>query len=138
MLSSNGLYNETYHSTQVVVSTMQRNLLLFLAGCVPVRVGLIVGSYFIEQSSSDTLKYIAVVLAGLVAMGFFHADVTESERGFFGSRRYWNSAIHGILYVLYAVMLAVGTEVGYIVLVVDLVYGIGTVFSHYWFTIELN
>lgn len=110
---------------------MQRNLLLFIFICFPVRVSLVIGSYFIENESTIT-RTPFVIAAALVALGFFRAHYVDNPTGAFGGEKYWNSLAHGMLYVLYAIFLGIGTNVAYVVLGIDIIFGIINVMVNYY------
>lgn len=100
---------------------MSRNFWIFLILCLPVRLSLAVGSFFLEYSDFNNNYFIGI--ACVIAAGFFYSDYTKKKKGFFGGKRYWHSSIHGISFLIYALMLAIDAKVGFIILTLDALYG---------------
>jgi hypothetical protein len=109
------------------------NLLLFLFVCVPVRLSLVIGSYYLENENHDDTvsKTPFVVIASFISAGFFRAHYFGSQIGAFGGERYWDRLAHSVFYALYALSLGLSTDYAYLVLASDLVYGILTVLKKY-------
>lgn len=101
---------------------MPLNFWIFLLFCFPIRVFLILGVYFIIENQILNKDYF-VVAAALVSFGFFFAEFRGNEKGFFGGKRYWPSAIHGFFYAILAVFLELNSDASYVILIIDLVYG---------------
>ena len=120
-------------------SSMIKNIpLLFLTVCIPLRIGLIVGAYFIEQPDADVAKEPFVALIIIMSLGFLSSNINSQVlkrgsdvRGFAGSVKYWNSLAHATLFALYAFFLSHETKYSYVILIADLVFGLITVLEHY-------
>lgn len=100
---------------------MSRNFWLFLLICLPIRLTLAIGSFFLEYSDFNNNYFIG--LACVIAVGFFYSDYIKKKKGFFGGKRYWPSSIHGVTFLIYALMLAIDSNVGFIILTLDALYG---------------
>lgn len=107
-----------------------RNVLLFTFACVPARVGLVVGSFLLERSTTVTFVPF-IVAACMISLGFAWAHIVDASEGFFGGTKYWDGLAHAIIYALYAALLADNTGVAYTVLIADLVFGVITFVLHY-------
>jgi uncharacterized membrane protein len=109
-----------------------KKILLFLGACVPLRLCLTFGAYKLGNEYNDhtKLKMLVAVVAVLIAIGFVYNGQTK-EYGAFGSKRYWSGISHGIFYTLFAITLFVSPEHAWIILLIDLFFGLGTVSDHY-------
>lgn len=110
--------------------------ILFLVVCIPLRVGFVVGSFFLERSSVTKIPF--VVLSFVAASGFFMSNVNSEivkrgkvVRGFAGGVKYWNSLAHGFFYASYGTLLLLNTEFAFVVLGADFLFGLVTVLEHY-------
>lgn len=116
---------------------MNRNQLLFLLVCIPVRIGLVVSSYFVGNSGMMGLIYAFAFLLLFVSVGFFRSTVYGKDVGFFGGKKYWFSSLHGDLFLVASVMMFVGIpQFAFIPLAVDVSWG----FLHFcwWYGVGRN
>ena len=114
--------------------------ILFWTVCVPLRILLIIGAYFLEQPSAATVKEPFVALAIIMALGFLASNVNskvlnkgKEVKGFAGSVKYWDSLAHSAFHFLFAFFLSQETGNAYAILITDLIFGIITVLEHYYF-----
>ena len=112
--------------------------LLFLIVCIPIRILLIVGAYFLEQPDTDVVKEPFVALAIVMSLGFLSSNINSQVlnkgtevRGFAGSVKFWNSLAHATFFALFAFSLSLDTGHAYVVLVADFAFGLITVLEHY-------
>lgn len=112
---------------------MNKNLVLFITVCLPLRIGLCVGTYFVEQSENTPLIYTEASLLVVAAIGFFIVESSGKEVGFFGGKRYWNSILHGVLFILTAACLFSMIKTGFLLLILDTVVGTIYVANHYYY-----
>lgn len=104
--------------------------LVFLLVCIPLRLGL---AWFAWYSSSPIFS----LLIGLAGIGMIvRAALRDSGKvpmkGFAGGEVYWNSYVHGFLYILFALLHYRHFKYAWIVLVLDVVVGLGTAINHYY------
>lgn len=110
--------------------------LSFIFICIPIRILLIVGTFYLEHSDVNKTPYI--IIAFTMAIGFLTSDINSEiihkgtdVRGFAGGIKYWNSLAHACFYSLVAIFLLLGNNNAFIILITDLIFGVVTVFEHY-------
>ena len=107
------------------------NFKKFLTYCVPARILLIILSFILGNYYKD-YKILGSVLAVLISAGFIFQDLQKKNVGAFGTEVYWNRVVHSILYFLFAICMYIFPEYAYILLIVDLLYGIFAVYNYYY------
>ena len=85
------------------MNDLTKRLLLFLLGCIPVRLALVYASLKLDQDHLRWMGYLAL----LPAIGFMYIFVTGARRTgaeVFGAKIWWNSLrpIHSLLYFAFA------------------------------------
>lgn len=106
------------------------NLKLFLSACMPIRILIIILAYIIGNKF-QTFIPVTILLSILVAMGFLYNDLIKKQKGFFGNKRYWSGTIHSIFFLLFALIMYIKPKYSYLILLIDLIYGITTVMKFY-------
>ena len=101
----------------------------FLSFCIPTRILLVALAFIVGNKYKSYSKILA--LLSILAALFFVINEYRGKKGAFGSERYWSGKIHALLYTLFAITLLVSPKYAWILLVVDLIYGINTVLKHY-------
>lgn len=109
----------------------KKNFLLFLLGCVPIRIILIIVIYYFEKMNDLRLEFLGGGVLIFITVGFFYQHIIKKERGFLGTKKYWNSLAHSILFLCATVMFFLRFNVAFAIILVDLLYGIFTVCKHY-------
>lgn len=114
--------------------------ILFVSVCFPLRVLLVVGAYFIEQPTSTVPKEPFIALSIVMALGFLISNANsqilnknKKVKGFAGGDKYWNSLAHSMFFILFAIFLTLNTGNAYIILLLDLIFGVITFVEHYCF-----
>jgi hypothetical protein len=111
------------------------NLKLFVFVCVPTRIALVVGAYYLEQPKSNVPLEPFIALAILLALGFFASDMNgkffPDTKGAFGNLRYWDNLAHAGFISLFAALLYLDTGYAYTALIVDMTFGMTTVAEYY-------
>ena len=102
-----------------------KRLLLFLIGCIGLRIVLV---YLAYVSNLQHLRYMGY-LAFLVAAGFFYIFLTNSRKTgpeVFGDKIWWDNLrpVHGLLYLLFAYNAVNGNKNAWMYLLVDVVIGL--------------
>lgn len=110
-----------------------KNDMLFFMGCVPFRLLIAYGLHHIFKYDTNThAPAIYIFFLAAIGLGLIIADTRRryfdtEKKGFFGSRTYWYSQVHGLLYLLAAFFAFRGNaRWGVWVLVSDVVFGIAT------------
>ena len=106
------------------MNTITKRNLLFLFGCLPVRILLICLAKYLPQVYLRYMGYVAL----LPAIGFLVIYMTNSRKTgpeVFGGKIWWNNLrpIHGILYFLFAYMAINSLSGAYIPLLIDFIIG---------------
>jgi hypothetical protein len=113
-----------------------QRLLLFMLVCAPARALIAYGVSRTPESRRHLVGAGLVLIGlGLIAKEAWRlAHKQETHLGFFGARVYWNSFVHGTLYLLAAAMLLRGARLAWAILLVDLVIGVGFVVNRHFFS----
>ena len=107
------------------------NPLLFWFGCIPVRTALVALPSFLERDTLSWKLYLGAITSmgvGLLVFATGRAQGWIPMRGAGGQYAYWDSTIHGALYLFAAWYLATGrTRLAQVVLAADIFVGISQV-----------
>ena len=107
--------------------TDQEKTLVFALVCVPARFGLAMVTRYYHRCIPQSI-FIAWLLMA-ISLGFY---ISEKRPTAFGSKRYWSSKVHSLLYLLAATLLLTSySKYASTVLLIDLIYGIATVAAQY-------
>ncbi len=112
---------------------MQKIFLLFLFGCIGLRLLIV---YLAKNANKFWLKIMGYI-AILPAMGFFYLFFTNSRTtggGAFGEKIWWTNLrpIHGSLFLLFAYNAITGNNFAWIYLLIDVIIGLFSFFVvHY-------
>jgi hypothetical protein len=109
----------------LVMNDIQKRFILFLVGCIGMRLFFV---YAARNASSYLLPYLGYI-AFLIAISFFYLFFTNSRTTgieVFGDKIWWNNLrpIHGILYVLFAYSAINGNKDSWIYLLADVIIGL--------------
>lgn len=116
------------------MNIVQKRFLLFLIGCIPVRLLLV---YLSKTLSTKYLTWMAY-LALIPAIGFFYIYLTNSRKTggeVFGDKIWWNNLrpVHGLLYMVFAVLVFTkNTNIAWIPLLIDVLIGLSNFFYYHY------
>jgi hypothetical protein len=107
------------------MDTLQKRILLFLIGCIGVRLLLV---YIAKNIDIKLLKYMGYITL-IPAIGFIYIYLTGSRKTgpeVFGSKIWWNNLrpIHAILYLLFSYNAIIGNRNAWIYLLIDVLLGL--------------
>ena len=107
------------------MDTLHKRFILFLFGCIGVRLLLV---YIAKTINIQNLKYMGYLLL-LPAFGFFYIYLTgirQTGAEVFGNKIWWNNLrpIHGILYLLFSYNAINGNKNAWIFLFIDVIFGL--------------
>jgi hypothetical protein len=107
------------------LTPIQKRFLLFLGGCIPMRLFFVFVAWIISIKYLPLLGYIAL----LPAIGFLYLFVSgERQIGLEtqGAPIWWSKfrSIHGILYLLFAIYAIKGVRSAYLFLLADVLIGL--------------
>ena len=106
------------------MSDSQRSILLFLLGCIPVRMILAVLPTYLDKKS---LFYMGIILL-LPAIGFLYLYFTNGRQIAFeaGGKTWWSELrlIHGVLYLAAATYALQSKQLASIPLSIDVIFGL--------------
>ena len=107
-------------------------LILFFTLCIGVRGGLV---YLAWKYAGATWFRILTLLIGLglIGNGLMRTMGIRKEKGFSGGEVYWNSYIHGFLYLLFTLAAYYEMKNAWVFLLMDLFLGIFNTVNHYFF-----
>ena len=114
------------------MNNLQKRFLMFLIGCIGVRVLFVI---IAKNISPKYLKYLGY-LALLPAIGFMYIYLTDSRKTgleTFGQKIWWNNLrpIHALLYLLFAYNAIIGNPQAWIYLLVDVLFGLTSFLIHH-------
>lgn len=106
-------------------NNLQKRLILFLCGCIVVRILLAYTAKIIDMSYLPYMGYTAI----LPAIGFMYIYLTNSRQTgpeVFGDKIWWNSLrpVHSVLYGLFAYYAINQNPNAWIILAIDVVMGL--------------
>ena len=115
------------------MDTLHKRFILFLFGCIGVRLLLV---YIAKTISIQYLKYMGYLLL-LPAFGFFYIYLTgirQTGPEVFGNKIWWNNLrpIHGILYLLFSYNAINGNKNAWIFLFIDVIFGLISFLTHHF------
>ena len=115
------------------MNTLQKRFLLFLIGCIGVRLLFVI---IAKYTNTKYLKYLGYV-ALLPAIGFMYIYVTGTRKTgaeVFGEKIWWNDLrpIHSILYFLFAYNAIIGNKQSWIYLLADVFIGLISFLIHHY------
>ncbi len=106
---------------------IQKRFLLFLIGCIGVRLSLV----YVAKNYKDqkVVKNILLIFTLLVSLGFFFiyfTGIRKKGTETFGSDIWWNNLrpLHGFLYLLFAILLYQNKSYAWMVLLADVIIGL--------------
>ena len=107
------------------MDTLHKRFILFLFGCIGVRLLLV---YIAKNISIQYLKYMGYLLL-LPGIGFIYFYLTGTRKTgpeVFGNKIWWNNLrpIHGILYLLFSYNAINGNKNAWIFLFIDVIFGL--------------
>lgn len=109
-----------------------KRMFLFLAGCIPVRMGAV----YLARTATPTLLPLLGLLALLPTVGFLYFWLTGTRQTgpeVFGDRIWWNSLrpLHAVLWGTFAVLALFEYKCAWILLLVDVLFGISAFTLHH-------
>jgi len=112
---------------------LQQRFLMFLIGCIGMRVLFVIIAIYIHTTYLKYLGYLAL----LPAIGFMYIYVTGSRKTgaeVFGEKIWWNTLrpVHSILYFLFAYNAIIGNKHAWIYLLVDVILGFTSFLIHHY------
>jgi len=118
------------------MNILQKRFVLFLIGCIGVRLFLV---YIAKNSNITFLKYLGYLLL-LPAFGFIYIYLTgirQTGPEVFGDKIWWNNLrpVHALLYLLFSYHAINGNKDAWIYLFIDVLLGL-TSFSIYHFILK--
>jgi len=107
---------------------MNRTMLLFIFGCVPIRL------FFIYVAKKASLVYLRLLSlpALLISISFVYQLKNGKKKGFFGGPVWWLRGIHALVWFIFAILAFRKIKSAYIALVVDLTIGIISFINNYY------
>ena len=114
------------------MNQLQQRFLMFLIGCIGLRVLFVVAAKYIN---TEYLKYLGYA-ALLPAIGFMYIYLSGSRKTgaeVFGEEIWWNNLrpVHSILYFLFAYNAIIGNSQAWIYLLVDVSIGLMSFLIHH-------
>lgn len=120
-------------------SDERSRLLRFGLLCVPARLAFVVASYYAVKYAGTHRRVlvffassVVAIGVGLILMAALRSLGVRDKKGFAGGDVYWNSYVHGAIWVTAGCALFFERKWAWALLLVDLVYGVATTLSHYF------
>ena len=114
------------------MTNKKKRVLLFLLGCIGVRLSLVFIAKYVPKK---VLPYLGG-LALLPSIGFFTIYFTNSRKTgpeVFGGKIWWNRLrpVHGLLYLIFAILAFKENEYAWVVLLIDVFIGLSAFVIHH-------
>ena len=115
------------------MNNIQKRFLLFIFGCISIRLLFV----YIAKTIDNSYLPILGLLALIPAIGFFYIFFTNSrETGpeVFGEKIWWNNLriLHGLLYLIFAILAITRQSYAWIALLIDVSIGLlSFLYFHY-------
>lgn len=108
------------------MNDIQKRFLLFLLGCIPLRIGFIL----IAKNYTNYLRIMSY-FALIISIGFFYiflSGVRKTGRETLGDKIWWNNLrpVHGLLYLLFAIYAFQGKKEAWMFLLIDVLVGLSS------------
>lgn len=108
------------------MNDIQKRFLLFLLGCIPLRIGFVL----ISKNYTNYLKVMSY-FALMISIGFFYiflSGARKTGRETLGDKIWWNNLrpVHGLLYLLFALYAFQGKKEAWIFLLIDVLLGLSS------------
>ena len=115
------------------MNTIEKRFLLFLIGCIGLRLLFV---YIAKNIDTELLKYMGYLLL-LPAFGFIYIYLTgirKTGAEVFGDKIWWNNLrpIHGLLYLLFSYNAINGNKTAWIYLFIDVLLGLTSFLTHHF------
>lgn len=114
------------------MNNLQKRYLLFLLGCIPVRLLLVYIAKYGSKQIINLLAYISVVIS-FSFMYLFLSNKRQTGVEVFGDKIWWNKLrpIHSIFYLLFAIYVFNNNPNAWVFLLYDVIFGLlSFVFYH--------
>ena len=107
------------------MNNIQKRFLLFLLGCIPARLALVIIAAIL---SLKTRKYLTIITLP-IAIGFLWLYFTKSRLTggeVFGSKIWWHKfrIVHGLLFLTFSILALLSIKYSWIILLVDVFLGL--------------
>ncbi len=111
--------------------------ILFLTGCIPIRLLLTYIAYYSYNLKNDYLRYLLSIISFMIGLSFliiytkgWRKTGVETE----GREIWWNNLrpIHGFIYISFAILNMMNYKYAWTLLGVDVIIGLLAFFDHYY------
>jgi hypothetical protein len=114
------------------MNNLHKRYLLFLFGCIPVRLSLVYLAMTLSKKYLKIMGYLAL----LPAIGFLYIYITNGRKTggeVFGGKIWWNNLrpVHSLLYFIFSYMAINEKANSYIPLLIDVTIGFFAFLNHH-------
>ena len=115
------------------MNNLQKRFLLFIFGCILVRILLVILAKYINIKYLPILGYISL-LVSIVFLFIYFMNLRKSGLEVFGDKIWWNNLrpIHGILYGLFGYNAIYKNKDSWIYLLLDVIIGLVSFLYHHY------
>ena len=93
---------------------------LFFGLCVPLRIGMVL----LVALLYDEFKYVLITILSIQIAGFLLSDILKREKTALNNDKWWTSTHHAFLYGLTVLGLSLEWKFSFIILLIDVFYGV--------------
>ena len=116
------------------MNVMEKRTILFLFGCLPVRLALIAAAVAAHMYAPHILKWMGYA-ALIVSLGFtiiYLGDLRKTGPEVFGDTIWWNDLrpLHAALYFWFALLAIKGNKYAWVPLAIDVTVGLAAFLTH--------
>ena len=115
------------------MNTIQKRFLLFLGGCIPMRLAMVLLAKYIPLVYLPWMGYITLIMAfGFMYLYFTNQRQTGAET--FGQPIWWRPfrIIHGLFYFIFSLLAIYKYANAYLILLFDTLIGLGLFLWHHY------
>jgi hypothetical protein len=112
---------------------MDKKINLFFMICIPLRILLVYIAYILPPNKLRYMGYLMLIPS--IGFGNSFLKYKKGDRGAFGGNVWWNNyrLVHSINYLIFAIMTINMNPKSYLVLLFDVILGIGFFSNKYFF-----
>ena len=113
-------------------------LLRFFLLCIPVRLAIVVAAFFLGKKKKQAWYTMLVGLAvlaigiGLCVFQYLRDTGKREKVGFAGGEVYWNSYVHGSIWIVAALLIFLAPKYAWIPLLIDVILGLSLALKNYF------
>lgn len=126
------------------MNNIQKRFLLFLFGCIGLRLLLVyIAKNYDQFANKQLIKQLLLIFTVTVSIGFFTIFFTgmrKTGQETFGDKIWWNKLrpLHGFLYLLFAILFFQNKSYAWMILLIDVLIGLVSFLIFHYYSGSFN